>query len=64
MKKIKYLLPISLFSLVIPAYADVCGEASIGKSADTYKGNIKIGYDISMGDITLIPFVDYVNYFT
>ena len=46
-----------------PLYADICGDISIGKSDTEYRGNIKIGYDFEMGDITLIPFIDYMNYF-
>ena len=54
-----------IFLLIVsPAYSDICGETSIGKSEETYKGNIKLGYDFAMGDITLIPFIDYTNYFT
>ena len=55
----------SLLLLLIsaPCFGDIAGDVNIGKSDDTYRGNIKIGYDFSMGDITLIPFIDYVNYF-
>ena len=55
-----------LFSILLiasPVYSDICGETSIGKDNDTYRGNIKLGYDFEMGDITLIPYIDYVNYF-
>jgi len=56
---------IFLFSLLVifPCYGDIAGDISIGKSEDTAKGNIKIGYDFEMGDITLIPFIDYISYF-
>ena len=58
-----YKVILLLLLISSPLYADICGDVSIGKSDDTYKGRMKIGYDFSMGDIKLIPFIDYINYF-
>ena len=60
---IKIILIIVIFLICPFIYGDILGDVSISKDAETYKGNIKIGYDFEMGDITLIPFIDYVNYF-
>lgn len=57
-------LVLILLLLSSPIFADICGDVSIGKDSEVYRGEMKIGYDFSWEDFALIPFVDYVNYFT
>ena len=55
---------ILLLLISSPIFADICGDISIGKDNDTYRGEIKIGYDFSWEDFAFIPYIDYVDYFT
>lgn len=57
-------LVLILLLISSPIFADICGDISIGKDNDTYRGEMKIGYDFSWEDFAFIPYIDYVNYFT
>jgi hypothetical protein len=56
---------IVILLLITPClFADINGDISIGKYEDIGKAKIKIGYDFTWGEFCLIPYFEYINYFT
>ena len=58
MKKI-----LALLFLASCLYADITGDISIGKSEDSYRADVKIGYDFTISQLSVIPYFEYINYF-
>lgn len=44
-------------------YADITGDISIGKARDSYRADVKIGYDFTISQLAVIPYFEYINYF-
>lgn len=44
-------------------YADIAGDISIGKAQDSYRADVKIGYDFAISQLAVIPYFEYINYF-
>lgn len=55
---------ITLLLLISPClFADITGDISIGKAQDSYRADVKIGYDFTISQLAIVPYFEYINYF-